>query len=74
MNDDLVPRLNRDDLTFDQRVDLVYELGLVPAWCPQCWCIVGSPACHPVPEIDPDEVQQDGCPSPCPLTTRETTP
>jgi hypothetical protein len=51
--------------SLDDRIALVEELGLFAAYCPGCNCTLGSPYCHPLPEVNADRVQEDGCPSRC---------
>jgi hypothetical protein len=59
------------DLSFDEKIQLVSELGLYAAYCPGCNCTLGSPECHPLPEINADEIQNTGCPTPCPIDAEE---
>ncbi len=60
------------DLNFHEKIVLVELLGLVPAYCTECWCTLGSPVCHPLPEsITADnDPQTTGCPSLCPTAER----
>lgn len=54
-------------LTFEEKVILAELIGLVPAYCTECNCTLGSPVCHPLPQIvdNDNDPQTTGCPSPC---------